>query len=51
MFLEKHGIDYVVSLPSQAKFVTDEVIAADRCLVVGDDAVARPLKAKTEHKD
>jgi phosphatidylglycerophosphate synthase len=53
MYLEKRGIDYVVSLPSQGKLtVTDEVVAGDRCLVIGDDGVARPLKLKTEnHKD
>ena len=51
MFLEKLGIDYVISLAGQTQFVTDEVINENRCLVIGEDSVARPVKAKTEHKD
>jgi len=51
MFLEEYEIDYVLSNSSQAQFVTDEVLNADKCLVVGDDGIVRPLKAKTEHKD
>lgn len=53
MFLERYSVDYVISLPSQGKLVTDEVVADNRCLVVSDDNVARPmLKPKaSEHKD
>ena len=51
MFLEKFDIDYVLSLASQSQFVTDEVLNAGKCLVIGDDLICRPLKAKTEHKD
>lgn len=51
MFLEQYEIDYVLSLASQTQFVTDEVLNANKCLVIGDDGVVRPLKAKTEHKD
>lgn len=51
MFLEEHDIDYVLSLSSQTQFVTDEVLNAEKCLVIGDDSVVRPLKAKTEHKE
>lgn len=50
MFLEKRGVDFVISSAGQAKFVTDEVINASRCLAIGEDGVARPLKAK-EGKD
>ncbi|CAB9519469.1 expressed unknown protein [Seminavis robusta] len=50
-FLEQYDIAYVLSLSAQAPFVTDEVLHADCCLVIGDDAVVRPLKPKTEHTD
>lgn len=51
MFLEKQGIDYVVSLAGQSSQVTDEVISAHRCLSIGEDGVARPVKPKDTHKD
>lgn len=52
MFLEDHDIDYVVSYVSQAKFVTDEVLNANCCLVIDESGVARPLKPKsTQHQD
>ena len=51
MFLEKQGIDYVVSMAGQSNLVTDEVIGANRCLAVGEDGVARPIKPKETHKD
>jgi hypothetical protein len=51
MFLEKHGIEYVVSLAGQSSQVTDEVISAHRCLSIGEDGVARPIKPKDTHKD
>jgi phosphatidylglycerophosphate synthase len=51
MFLEKQGIDFCISAPGQAKFATDEVVNANRCLAIGEDGVARPLKAKVEHED
>lgn len=52
MFLERHSIDFcVVSSASEAKFVTDEVVNANRCLVIMDDGVARPLTTKAESKE
>lgn len=50
MFLEKHGIDFCVISPGQAKFVTDEVINSNRCLQIGEDGVARPLTSKPQSK-
>jgi len=50
MFLEKQGIDYVISSSSQGQFVTDEVLNAGLCLRIGEDGVARPLKAKEDEK-
>jgi phosphatidylglycerophosphate synthase len=46
LFLEKQGIDFILLAPGQPKFVTDEVVNADRCLAIGEDGVARPAKAK-----
>ena len=51
MFLEKQKIDYVVSSTGSAKFVTDEVLSAHRCLVIGEDGVARPWKSMQEKKE
>ena len=48
MFLEEHGIDFVVSAAGESKFVTDETVKSGRCLSIGLDGVARPLKAKEE---
>jgi len=50
MFLEKQGIDYVVSAAGQTKFVTDEVVNANRVLALGEDNIARPLTTKSEQK-
>jgi hypothetical protein len=53
MFLEKQGIDFCICAPGEVtKFVTDEVVNANRCLTIGEDGIARPLKAKSvEHKE
>lgn len=51
MFLEKQGIDYVISSVGDEQFVTDETLGAARCLAIGEDAIARPLKAKDEKAD
>lgn len=51
MFLEKQGIDFIVTAAGQPKFVTDEVVNANRCLAIGEDGVARPLKEKAQHND
>jgi len=50
LFLEKHGIDFVVSTHQQSKFVTDEVVGENCCLTIGEDGIARPVKAKLEQK-
>jgi hypothetical protein len=50
MFLEKHEIDYVLALAGEMKFVTNEVLNANRCLAIGADSVARPWKSKQEGK-
>lgn len=49
-FLEKNGIDFVVSSAGQSKYVTDEVVNANCCLTIGEDGVARPIKAKADTK-
>jgi phosphatidylglycerophosphate synthase len=52
MFLEKQGIDFCICAPGDTtRFVTDEVVNANRCLAIGEDGIARPLKAKVEHKE
>jgi phosphatidylglycerophosphate synthase len=52
MFLEKQGIDFCICAPGEVtKFVTDEVVNANRCLAIGEDGIARPLKPKVEHKE
>jgi hypothetical protein len=50
MFLERQRIDYVVFMPNQTSLVTDEVIAAGACIVLGDDHVVRPMKPKVDSK-
>lgn len=50
MFLEKHRIDFVVMAPGQNKFVTDEVVNANRVLAIGEDGVAHPVAPKLEGK-
>lgn len=50
MFLEKQGIHYVLSIAGEAQFVTDEVVNAGRCLVLGDDGVTRLLQLKDAAK-
>jgi glycerol-3-phosphate cytidylyltransferase-like family protein len=51
IFLEEHGVDFLVLAPGQAKFVTDEVVKANRCLAIGEDGVARPVHNKTEKNE
>lgn len=51
MFLEKQGVDFVFLFGGQNNLVTDEVISANRCLAIGEDGVARPVKPKTAHTD
>eukprot|EP00429_Kryptoperidinium_foliaceum_P002677 CAMPEP_0176022536 /NCGR_PEP_ID=MMETSP0120_2-20121206/10972_1 /TAXON_ID=160619 /ORGANISM="Kryptoperidinium foliaceum, Strain CCMP 1326" /LENGTH=404 /DNA_ID=CAMNT_0017355677 /DNA_START=73 /DNA_END=1287 /DNA_ORIENTATION=- len=51
MFLEKQGIDYVISSVGDEQFVTDETLDAQRCLTIGEDAIARPLKSKEQKTD
>lgn len=49
-FLETFRIDYVVCAAGQS-VAQDDVLDADRCLTIGEDGVARPLKAKGPRKD
>jgi hypothetical protein len=51
MFLEKQGIDYVILTPGQTNLVTDEVVNAQRVLVLGDYGHLRRLLPKVQHKD
>jgi hypothetical protein len=51
MFLEKQGIDYVILTPGQTNLVTDEVVNANRVLVLGDYGHLRRLQPKVQHKD
>ena len=50
-FLENHEIDFVFFLPHQQGLVTQEVVSAGVCLVLGDDHhTARQLKPKQDVK-
>jgi phosphatidylglycerophosphate synthase len=51
MFLEKQGIDYVISSVGDEQFVTDETLGTNRCLAIAEDGVARQLKSKEEKKE
>lgn len=51
MFLEKQGVDYIISSVGDEQFVTDEILVAGRCLAIGEDAIARPLKIKEDKTD
>mmetsp|Transcript_28168 Transcript_28168/g.58556 ORF Transcript_28168/g.58556 Transcript_28168/m.58556 type:complete len:409 (-) Transcript_28168:117-1343(-) len=50
-FLEKQKIDYVLSKSSETQFVTDEVVAAGKCLQIGEDSIVRLFKLKDAKKD
>lgn len=50
VFLEQRGIDYIIFAPGEVQFVTDEVVNSKRCLAIGEDGVARPMKPKEESK-
>jgi hypothetical protein len=50
MFLERQRIDYVVFMSGQTSLVTDEVVAAGACMILGDDHVVRPMKPKVDSK-
>eukprot|EP00529_Nitzschia_sp_RCC80_P024498 CAMPEP_0113501922 /NCGR_PEP_ID=MMETSP0014_2-20120614/33239_1 /TAXON_ID=2857 /ORGANISM="Nitzschia sp." /LENGTH=452 /DNA_ID=CAMNT_0000396595 /DNA_START=149 /DNA_END=1507 /DNA_ORIENTATION=+ /assembly_acc=CAM_ASM_000159 len=50
MFLEKQNIDYVLSTAGQSQFVTDEVVNAGRCLVLGEDGIVRLFQLKDPSK-
>jgi glycerol-3-phosphate cytidylyltransferase-like family protein len=51
MFLEKQSIDYVIMTTGQPQFVTDEVVSAGRCLVIGEDGTCRLVSSKVEKKE
>lgn len=50
-FLDKTGADFIVCLAGNSSFVSEDVIDAKRCLVIGDDGCARPLQPKEESKE
>jgi hypothetical protein len=50
MFLEEQKINFVVNNPSHGNNVTDEVIAAKRVLLIGEDCIAKPVEPKAEGK-
>ncbi|GKY98480.1 hypothetical protein MPSEU_000805300 [Mayamaea pseudoterrestris] len=51
MFLEKQGIDFVIMSTGQQQCVTDEVVNAGRCLIIGEDCVCRQVLAKADKKE
>ena len=52
LFLEKKGIDFVITSPGQSNVVTDEVINANRVLILGEYGHLRRVQPKlAEHKD
>lgn len=52
LFVEKQGVDFVVLVPGQKNVVTDEVVNANRVLILAEDGHLRRLKPKgSQHKD
>uniref|UniRef100_A0A7S3P4Q0 Uncharacterized protein n=2 Tax=Amphora coffeiformis TaxID=265554 RepID=A0A7S3P4Q0_9STRA len=52
LFLEKKGIDFVITSPGQSNVVTDEVVIANRVLILGEHGHLRRVQAKPAvHKD
>lgn len=51
MFLEKYGVDYVITSVGDEQFVTDETLGASRCLAIAEDGVARAMKEKEVKKE
>ena len=52
LFLEKKGVDYVITSPGQSNVVTDEVINAHRVLILGEHGHLRRVQPKPAvHKD
>jgi len=47
-FLESIGVDFMVCLSTSTPIITKEVAIAQRCLVIGNDSVARPMEAKEQ---
>lgn len=47
-FLDAIGADYMVCLSTSTPVITKDVAIAQRCLVIGDDFVARPMEAKEQ---
>jgi glycerol-3-phosphate cytidylyltransferase-like family protein len=51
-FLDKNKIDYIVLYTGQTGLeMDDDVLNANRCLGIGEDGSARPVKAKGSHKE
>lgn len=52
LFIEQQGIDFVVLTPGQTNVVTDEVINAERVLMLGEHGHLRRILPKSvQHKD
>lgn len=52
LFIEKKGIDFVIVTPGQTSLVTDEVIGAERVLILGEHGnLGRVLPKSASHKD
>ena len=52
LFIEKQGIDFVITSPGQNNVVTDEVINANRVLIMGEHGHLRRVQPKSAmHKD
>ena len=49
-FMEEYGIDFVLSMARASGGVADDVIAANKCLVLGTDGTARPAERKAAEK-
>lgn len=52
LFIEKQGIDFVITSPTQNNVVTDEVVNANRVLILGEHGHLRRVEPKPAlHKD
>jgi phosphatidylglycerophosphate synthase len=47
-FLDAIGADFMVCLPSHTSMITEEVVVAKRCLVIGNDFVVHPMESKAQ---
>jgi len=49
-FMSKHGIDYVVCPAGKQGIVHDDIVESSQCIIIEDDGVAHPAKAKSPLK-